>query len=224
MNKLAKEVKMVLVHKTANGELPEDMTQLDILKVFEEAENRINNQNKSTMKTEANNKKRKVYNPEEKMLGFLNDLYAKTSNEHFIPINMFQLCRDHKVSGTTTTVMLNKKLIERRPVKGVRGRSSEYKWSTIKPNIRMASKLLDEMNKYQEEKKKERKEKLMNNTKDIDLNRADAIVVKRQVKEVEKNPVAVFKPETRNKKEETKVITKVSFLWGLYSKEVVEVK
>lgn len=74
-----------------------------------------------------------------KTLNFLQDLYELTKNDYvYFPLKDFT--EKHRISSIKSTMVIKNKIIVRRKIKETGGRY-EYKWNTIKPNIKMAQKI-----------------------------------------------------------------------------------
>ncbi len=89
---------------------------------------------------------------EERVLNILWDIYYKTTDGKIL-ISYQDFCKEHKITNALFPVLVKHKALEATKVKtGKKGKCPySYKWNTIKPNIYMTQKLIEELLKINKE-------------------------------------------------------------------------
>ena len=143
---------------------------------------------------------------QKRVLDFLNELYDLTKND-YTHIHLQNLTIKHKI-GNDIIVIVKKNLVNYRSL-NLRGHNCEYKWKSIKPNIHMVNRLIEEnrerLNKRNLKAKNSKAEKIQ-----IEKNKPKVIRSK-----TPKKPTVINTVEKIIEKTQPIKTKSVSILWGL---------
>ena len=128
------------------------------------------------------------------MLNFLNEVYSLT-NEKANYIALYKLCGKHGISNINCVTIVNSKLLLKSP--------NGFKWNSIKPNLKMADKLLN-FNRQTNMKWREDKINIVSDIKKQEVSKPIAKDKKVVVVDNVKKQVA------------TKQQRQVSIFWGMF--------
>jgi hypothetical protein len=128
------------------------------------------------------------------ILNFLNEIYSLT-NERITYLSLNKLCRKHRISNVNCVTIVKSKLLLHF--------ENGYKWNSIKPNLKMADKLLN-FNRQTNIKWREDKINIVSDIKKQEVTKPIAKDKKVVVVDNVKKQVA------------TKQQRQVSIFWGMF--------
>ena len=138
-------------------------------------------------------------------LNFLNEVYSLT-NEKETYVSLNSLCKKHEINYINTTSIVKAKLVSRHSTGKYVNSLKFYKWTSIKPNLKMVDKLLD-LN--------------IKERKIIMQSKIDKAVIIKDVKKQEvSKPIAKDKKvvvvENVKKQVATKQQRQINIFWGMF--------
>ena len=136
-------------------------------------------------------------------LSCLKDIYELTKN-NWVVFSLDEMIIKHKMGKNKQALLSKNKIILKRKMSGNLRNTFEYKWNTIKPNIKMAEKINDIEYQYWNSLKTNKTD-LFNQQQIVDTNKTIQ----------EEKEIIPKKVTHREKKVEVKQQKEFSLFWGL---------
>ena len=113
---------------------------------------------------------KKMKYTEERFMAILWDLYRKTTNGETIT-QYGEFCRHHSVTNAIFPILVRHKVLKAEKINSERKgkKSNMYMWESIKPNIHMAKRLMDEIIKCAKEANEKHRERKLQEKQLLEL-------------------------------------------------------